>query len=107
LDHFRRRTREAGFADLHLNAVVWGEKILPNEEAIADPNEALAALGFDSVASYVWVHHVKLRDFPTTDYAYVAAEAEKHWRRSRDERRLPFYPNVTMGWDSSPRTIQS
>jgi hypothetical protein len=21
--------------------------------------------------------------------------------------RIPYYPNVTMGWDSSPRTIQS
>jgi Glycosyltransferase WbsX len=58
-------------------------------------------------ASYVWVHHVALPSFPTTPYEAVAREAEAHWRRARQEYGLPFHPNVTMGWDSSPRTVQS
>ncbi len=107
LASFRAKTRAAGFPDLHLNAVVWGVQILPGEEAIANPNELLTALGFDSVTSYVWIHHVPLHNFPVTDYAAVAAEAEAHWRRTRDEMALPYFPNVTMGWDSSPRTCQS
>ncbi len=24
-----------------------------------------------------------------------------------DEFQLPYFPNVTMGWDTSPRTVQS
>jgi hypothetical protein len=107
LAEFRARARAAGFPDLHLNAIVWGVKVLPNERAVTDPREMLAALGFDSVASYVWVHHVALPSFPTTPYEAVAREAEAHWRRADQEYGVPFHPNVTMGWDSSPRTVQS
>jgi hypothetical protein len=104
---FRDRTRAAGFPDLHLNAVVWGVQVLPNEEAIREPRQMLAALGFDSVASYVWVHHVQLRRFPTTPYEAVARQAAEDWEAADQAFGLPFYPNVTMGWDSSPRTVQS
>jgi len=107
LDDFRRKTRAAGFPDLHLNAVVWGVQILPNETTLKNPNEMLARLGFDSVTSYVWVHHIKMPNFPETDYLWTLAEAEKHWRKTRAEFTLPYQPNVSMGWDSSPRTIQS
>ena len=30
-----------------------------------------------------------------------------HWVRMCREYDIPYFPNVTMGWDSSPRTIQS
>jgi hypothetical protein len=33
--------------------------------------------------------------------------AAAHWRVADGEYGVPFYPNVTMGWDSSPRTVQS
>ena len=106
LDDFRARTRAAGLPGLHLNAVVWGVQILPTEQAISNPDELLAALGFDSVSSYVWIHHVWPRDFPVTDYAGYAIEAAAHWEKAAGELRLPYHPNVTMGWDSSPRTSQ-
>jgi hypothetical protein len=107
LDSFRRKTRAAGHVDLHLNAVLWGVKILPGEQQVKDPAGLLAALGFDSTTSYVWIHHVPLRQFPVTEYAGVANEAAAHWRSVAASTRLPYYPNVTMGWDSSPRTCQS
>lgn len=107
LDGFRRRTRAAGFSDLHLNAVVWGVKVLPGEQAVKNPRELLAALGFDSITSYVWVHHVRLATFPETPYATVAGEAARNWRSIVAEHQLPYHPNVTMGWDASPRTEQS
>jgi len=31
----------------------------------------------------------------------------EYWRRVHSEYSLPYYPNVTMGWDASPRTVQS
>lgn len=96
LESFRKKTRAAGRGELHLNAVSWGVKGLP-----------LAEFGFDSTTSYVWIHDVPLRQFPTTAYGEVAREAEKHWREAAGASRLPYYPNVTMGWDSSPRTCQS
>jgi hypothetical protein len=107
LAEFRASTRAAGFPDLHLNAVVWGVQILPNEQKIEQPNELLRHLGFDSVTSYVWIHHVPLTSFPETEYADVARRAEAHWHQARSEFSIPYHPNVTMGWDSSPRTVQS
>jgi hypothetical protein len=35
------------------------------------------------------------------------AGAVDHWHKTRQSFTLPYFPNVTMGWDSSPRTLQS
>lgn len=107
LADFRAKTKTAGFPDLHLNAVIAGVPILPNEVAIKNPNDLVNSLGFDSVTSYVWIHNVALREFPATPYETAAADAIKDWPRLANELDLPYYPNVTMGWDSSPRTVQS
>jgi len=107
LDEFRDRVREAGLGELHLNAVVWGIQNLPGERTLENPDEMVRAFGFDSVTSYVWIHNVPLIDFPTVDYARVAKEAEKDWEKFRRQFGAPYFPNVSMGWDSSPRTVQS
>ena len=107
IESLRAKTRRAGFPDLHLNAVMWGVQVLPRETALARPGEAVSALGVDSVSSYVWVHHVPLRDFPTTDYRAVMREAVANWADNAAVFDVPYYPNVTMGWDSSPRTDQA
>ena len=108
LASFHDKARRAGFTDgVHLNAVVWGVKILPGETAVKNPRELLAKLGFESATTYVWVHHVQLREFPETAYEKVAAEAASHWPRAAADLGVPYHPNVTMGWDASPRTVQS
>ena len=107
LDSFRRKTVAAGFPGLHLNAVVRGVKILPGEQQVKDPAALLKTLGFDSTTSYVWIHHIGLKHFPVTPYRDVAAEMKPFWRKAPAEYGVPYHPNVTMGWDSSPRTVQS
>jgi hypothetical protein len=62
----------------------------------------MRALEFDSAASYVWVHHVPLPDL-RTDYGWVRDRYFEHWDKARTEYPLPYIPNVTVGWDSSPR----
>jgi hypothetical protein len=62
-------------------------------------------LGFDSVTSYVWFHHVELPELET-DYDRVRDGYFRHWDAARKEFRQPYYPNVTMGWDCSPRAHQ-
>ena len=107
LASFRQKTKRAGFADLHLNAVVWGVKILPGEQTVANPNQLLSVLAFNSLTSYTWIHHIPLPDFPAMEYDYVAGEAAKHGEKASTEFSLPYHPNVSMGWDPSPRTVQS
>jgi hypothetical protein len=104
---FRSETVAAGFPDLHLNQVYWNMGILPGEGAQQTSNEVLAGLGFDSITSYVWIHHVPLKDFPETDYAWFCQEYLKVWDTIEQEINLPYFPNASMGWDSSPRTLQS
>jgi hypothetical protein len=107
LDRFRTKTREAGFPGLHLNAVMWGVQILPGERKIQNVKQLLAALGLDSVTSYVWIHHVELPQFPVTPYNYVLEKMEDYWSKIGPGTGLAYFPNVTMGWDASPRTCQS
>lgn len=107
LDRFRAKTRNAGFAGLHLNAVMWGVQILPGEQQIQNVKQLLDTLGVDSVTSYVWIHHVQLPHFPVTPYAYAAQRMQDYWSTIGAEAGLPYFPNVTMGWDASPRTCQS
>ena len=105
LDEFRGKTKAAGLDGIHLNAVVWEQSILPGEHKLADPEDVVKRLGFDSVTSYVWIHHVALPEMQT-DYKYVQDEYFKCWIKAESLFDVPYYPNVTMGWDSSPRSRQ-
>jgi len=107
MNAFRDQTKVAGFTDLHLNAVVWGRPVLPAERTPADPVKLVREIGFDSVTSYVWIHHVPLDQSPFTSYTSVQEKYFEHWDRMCRDYDVPYFPNVTMGWDSSPRTIQS
>jgi hypothetical protein len=107
LDDLRAKTKAAGFPDLHLNAVLWSVRIPPGQKSLKDPAELLASLGFDSIGSYVWIHHARLTEFPKTPYRDVMEKVVAHWHETLAKFRLPYHPNVTMGWDSSPRTVQS
>jgi hypothetical protein len=61
------------------------------------------------VTSYVWVHHYDpgAEGFPKGSYAKAFARNRELWAEYRTKFGVPYHPNVTMGWDSSPRTIQS
>lgn len=104
---FRAKTKAAGFPDLHLNGVFWGRVILPGETAVQNPKEVAAKLGFDTATSYVWIHHVAMKDFPETEYGTVMEGAIKYWNEAEAKIGIPYYPNVSMGWDASPRTVQT
>jgi hypothetical protein len=71
----------------------------------ANTAELISELGFDSATSYVWIHHVELPE-TQTDFNYVRDEYIKHWEKAKKEYGVPYFPNVTMGWDPSPRTNQ-
>ncbi|MFM8413211.1 MAG: glycoside hydrolase family 99-like domain-containing protein, partial [Planctomycetota bacterium] len=105
LERFRERARAAGFPGLHLNAVLFG---LPREAR----DEVIRRLGVDSTTSYVWIHHYGLPDFPATDYAKAAEGYFRGVEQGGGQHGLeqpaaslpvPYHPNVSMGWDSSPR----
>ena len=73
LDGFRAKARAAGLPGLHLNAVAWGQPVLPGGKQPVDSARLVQDLGFDSVTSYVWVHHAALPHLAT---AYDAVRDE-------------------------------
>lgn len=109
LADFRRKTVAAGHPDLHLDATVWGFGVLPRSVTAAEPAELIGELGFASASSYVWVHHsdIAASSFPVGDWDAVADDAFAAYRGYATGLGVPFIPNVTVGWDSSPRTDQT
>jgi hypothetical protein len=109
LKMFDEKVKAAGFAGLHLNAVVWGVQVLPSEIKLEHPEDIIDMLGFSSVTSYAWVHHYDLSEGSAFTRPY--SEALKHntafWNRAARDYRVPYYPNVSMGWDATPRTEQN
>lgn len=108
LESFRSKVRAAGLGELHLNAVVWGFTVLPSESKLENPNEVVRQLGFSSVTTYAWVHHYEpaTHGFPNGSYVHAAERSYQAWQDYRDEFAVPYHPNVSMGWDPTPRTQQ-
>jgi hypothetical protein len=109
LARFQERVRQAGLPGVHLNAILGGFQSLPGYIKVDDVQNVIAQLGFASVGSYVWIHHDDpgLHKFPRGDYAQAAAANYRTWEEQPGRLPVPYFPNVTMGWDSTPRTAQS
>ena len=88
LDAFRAKARAAGLPGIHLNAVGWGP-LTPG---------AVTKLGFDSVTDYVWVHHLA-----PEPYQGWLQKAEAQWPEFQAKWPVPYFPNVSVGWDNTPR----
>lgn len=99
------KAKSAGLKGVHWNIVTWGNPVLPGENSPANMAEIIRSLGFNSATSYVWVHHCALNK-RENDYNRALDEYLRFWQKAKNEFEVPYFPNVTMGWDSSPRTNQ-
>jgi hypothetical protein len=106
MNYMRAKAVAAGLEGVHWNLVVWGNPVLPVDKAPDNVQDLINTLGFDSATSYVWIHHVPLRE-TKNDYNYIRDQYMNHWNKAEKEYGVPYFPNVTMGWDSSPRTDQT
>jgi hypothetical protein len=102
MDRMREKAIAAGLKGVHWNLVAWGNPILPVEKAPSNTPELIKMLGFDSSTSYVWIHHTELPE-TQTDYNWVRDQYFSHWDKAKVEYGVPYFPNVTMGWDPTPR----
>jgi hypothetical protein len=103
LENFRKKTKAAGFKDLHLNAIVWGIQIAADDKDMKTPEELINYLSINSTTSYVWVHHVPLNDFPETEYSKALEKYSYFSNEYIKSTPCPYFFNVTMGWDATPR----
>jgi hypothetical protein len=103
LDAFRAKVKAAGFPGLHLQGVLWANipASLPMVPGDRTPTQGatVGALGLDSLTNYQWCHYVR----PRGEYRAWAEQAVAAWPRWAREFSVPFFPHVSIGWDTNPR----
>jgi len=101
---FRAEVKKAGFPGLELQLSM--RKHSPKSlSGIAGDNlgtqqEVVGKLGFDSLTHYQFCHFVDVN----RDYQAVIEDVRKEWATVRAQYGVTYYPHVSVGWDSSPRT---
>lgn len=91
---------EAKGYKLHLNFVEWG---LQKPEIIGDADEAIKYLDAKSVTSYVWIHNHVPKAPLYAPYSQWRDDSIPCWDEFDKKFSVDYYPNVSMGWDSSGR----
>lgn len=104
LDYFRNETVKAGFPGLELQLTLRSECAM-NATGI-DPKfegnmaKAVHALEFDSVTHYQFVH---ITGKMGREYTEILKDIMKEWDYIDSAYKMPYYPHVSVGWDSNPR----
>lgn len=110
------KTKAAGFPGVHFNIMSWMVnddlvKTITGPSAPANAKEMVKALGTESVSTYCYIHHYSnwSKDgFPTVSVEKPFEESKAYWKKFIAEYPDVLYtPNISMGWDASPRCIQS
>ena len=104
LEYFRKKASKYG--KIHLNCIYYEVPLLKNEVSYENFDEITLKLGFDSVTSYTWLHH-HATDKLFMDYGELTDLSVADNDLFSKRLSLPYFPNVSVGWDSSPRTVQS
>lgn len=103
LASFRSKVKAAGFPDLHLQSILWGRIPASISQVPGDKtqskNNTVTSLGIDSLTSYQWVHTVS----PKGPYSGWADRAVGQWSGWAKEFSTPYFPHVSVGWDTNPR----
>ncbi|HEY4269367.1 MAG TPA: glycoside hydrolase family 99-like domain-containing protein [Galbitalea sp.] len=108
LTWFRNRAKEEGHGGVYLDIIIWGFAVLPTDFPIREPGRLLRVLGADSASSYVWVHHAALgpASAEQPSWTSVGESAFAAYEEYATTLPVPFHPNVTTGWDATPRLGQ-
>jgi hypothetical protein len=110
------KTKKAGFPGVHFNIMSWMvnddmAKSITGTSVPANAREMVKALETASVSTYCYVHHYNNMGkdgFPTVPVEKAFASAKAYWKKfTTDYPDILYTPNVSMGWDASPRCMQS
>ena len=103
IEHFREKTRAAGFPDLHLQITIWREKSVNlsgfDANMKGSTKDIVSLLGADSVSHYQFVHFADVNK----DYLEILSDVKAEWQRIDEEYSVPYFPHISCGWDNNPR----
>lgn len=103
LNYFRMKVKEAGFAGLHLQFLAGARNEEPNllgapyGEGISI-NKLVSDFGINSFTAYNW-NSSKIVE----DYLEWGANSMKLQNKWDSLLTIPYFPNVSIGWDDTPR----
>ena len=109
------KAKKAGFSGVHFNIMSWmindqSAKQIGGIDAPHNAKEMIEYLGCQSVSTYTYIHHFNISKagFPTVPYIKALQANKKYWNSFiKDYPNVLYTPNVSMGWDASPRCMQS
>lgn len=103
LESFRTKAKAAGAGELHLNAILFQLPALPAVPGQQEKTkqDTIEKLGFDSVTSYTWAHSV----LPSGKHEEWAKHAYAQWPEFTAQFKVPYFPNVSIGWDNNARML--
>ena len=113
MNMFEEKVKKAGFPGLHLNCIDQG--ITDNElqqisHSPVTTEDALHTLHALSITSYNFLYAFDLSKagWPTASYQEAINANASYWITiSNRLHDVVYFPNVTMGWDVTPRLVQS
>ena len=108
LDEFRDKTRKAGLGEMHINVIdsFQGKNIFNQELDIRMIQHILKTLSIDSVGFHGWGRPNPLAGL-TVEYDELLPYNLERFDKAGRAYGYKIIPSVTVGWDSSPRTVQS
>ena len=108
LEMLRSKVKAAGLPGVHINAI-WYDNLDNHPQYVCCTPDWSNKIGFDSYTSYncVFATDVWMNSFPVVDYAVAGDEYCRMAEKAMKTLPKPYYPVITAGWDTTPRTIQS
>lgn len=103
IEYFRAQTKAAGFPDLHLQIVIWGEYAVNlsgfDSNMQGSTKDIVSLLGADSISHYQFCHFANI----DRDYLDILDDVKAEWDRIDNDYTVPYFPHVSCGWDNNPR----
>ena len=102
LNWFRTEVKKAGYKGLELQYSMrrdGSQKLMIDGIQVGTEKEIIEKLGFDSLTHYVIVHMTDVN----RDYNEAMKDAVEMWNKISDTYSADYYPQVSVGWDTSPR----
>ncbi|MBE6612351.1 MAG: hypothetical protein E7632_07655 [Ruminococcaceae bacterium] len=100
LESFRERTVKAGFPGLELHLTIRSREYMKRMlDEKTDIFTFIGDTGFDGVTHYQFFDFANMG----RPYTEILEDVKREWEYIDKTIKAPYYPQVSMGWDSNPR----
>lgn len=107
LSHFEAKAIRVGLPGIHFCCPFHRVGAQLDLDAMDNIEEILAQLAMSSFTHYALINFYEMPAFPFSEYADYVDDLKGSWSKFADSAEVSYYPSISMGWDSTPRTVQS